>query len=257
MILHVEEWGDVESPPVICLHGVTAHGGHFARLATRLPHFRVLAPDLRGHGRSSSDPPWGIRTHLDDVLVTMDSIGIESAVWVGHSFGGRLVLEIAAREPELVERIVLLDPAIRIRPDVALALADAARVERVFRSPAEAVPPPFLGRLFSTPAEVLEEERLQHLEPFGDAFRWRYSPSAVVSILGELAAWGPPPEEIRQEVLLVRPSQESVVGPRQVEHLRHVLSERLQVVDVPGGHVVLWDAFAQTADAIADFLDGA
>ena len=105
--------------------------------------------------------------------------------------------------------------------------------------------------------EVLEEERLQHLEPFGDAFRWRYSPSAVVSILGELAAWGPPPEEIRQEVLLVRPSQESVVGPRQVEHLRHVLSERLQVVDVPGGHVVLWDTFAQTADAIADFLDGA
>jgi hypothetical protein len=152
---------------------------------------------------------------------------------------------------------VLLDPAIRIRPDIALALADSARVESVFRSPAEVVPPPFTGRLFSTPAEVLENERRQHLEPFADGFRWRYSPSAVVSILGELAAWGPPPEQIRQEVLLVRPDQESVVGPRQGEHLRHMLSDRLHVVDVPAGHVVLWDAFAQTSGAIADFLDRA
>ena len=50
---------------------------------------------------------------------------------VGHSFGGRLVLELAARRPELVARAVLLDPAIQILPHVGFDFAeqDARRTE--------------------------------------------------------------------------------------------------------------------------------
>jgi lipase len=255
--LYAHEWGDAISPAVVCLHGVASHGGHFARLAAQLRGFRVVAPDLRGHGRSGWEPPWGIGCQLDDILETVDAAGIERADWMGHSFGGRLVLELAVRYPERVGRAVLLDPAIRIRPDIARALADDARLERSFRAPDEAVPPPFVGRLFATPTEQFDEERRQHLEPFAGGFRWRYSASAAVAILGELAAWGPIPEEFSGPVLLVRGRQESVVGSRQLERLRRALRGRLEVVEVPGGHVVLWDAFAQTAGAIVRFLDGA
>ena len=56
MKLYVHEWGDPGAPPVLCLHGVTSHGERYRRLAELRwsDHFRVVAFDLRGHGRSGS-----------------------------------------------------------------------------------------------------------------------------------------------------------------------------------------------------------
>ena len=254
MRLHVYEWGEDDAPPVVCLHGVTGHSGRFRRLAERLPGFRVLAFDLRGHGFSGWEPPWGIEAHLEDVLETVDAAGIGRATWIGHSFGGRLTLELAAREPDRVARAVLLDPAIRIRPDIALLVAEAERAERRFGSRDEATPPGTGPRL-RTPPELIDEEREEHLEQQSDGtFRWRYCQSAVVAILGELAGWGPPPEQIRAPTLLVVAADGSVVGHGQLDRYRRALGDRLEVVTVPGGHDVLWDAFAETADAVAEFI---
>ena len=85
--LHLEEWGPRDAPRVVCLHGVTGHGRHFAKLAERLPGFHVLAPDLLGHGSSPYEPPWDIETHSDAVV---DTVGAAPAISIGHSFGGRL-----------------------------------------------------------------------------------------------------------------------------------------------------------------------
>lgn len=254
MKLHVHEWGTADGPPVVCLHGITAHGGRFRRLAEeRLASFRVLALDLRGHGHSGWEPPWSLATHVDDVLETLDTAGIDSAAWIGHSFGARLVLELAARAPERVERAVLLDPAIRLRPDNALRVADEERAELRFASPAEARPPKSAARLLRAAADAID--RNEHLEQLDEGtWRWRYSQSAVVAILGELASWPPPPEEIGFPTLLVLGADESVVGPRQLDRYRRALGDKLQVVSVPGGHVVLLDAYAETADAVARFL---
>ena len=112
MRLHVHEWGDPDAPAVVCLHGVTGHGERYRRLAERWAGFRVIAPDLRGHGRSDWEPPWTFPTHVADLVDTIDALGIERPDWVGHSFGGRLVLELAAAHPERIRRAVLLDPAI-------------------------------------------------------------------------------------------------------------------------------------------------
>jgi len=254
--LALHEWGDRSRPTIVCVHGVTSQGLRFAPLAVEGlgRSFHLVAPDLRGHGDSGWEPPWSLEQHLEDLL---ESVPPDARLWVGHSFGGRLVLELAARNPERVERAVLLDPAIRVRPDNALAAADEARRERTFRTREEATPPMVEGRLLHTPAELLEENREQHLEPVDGGFRWRYSQSAVVALLGELAAWGPPPEALQAPVLLVLGSDETVVGPRQLDRYRRALGDRLQVVNVPGGHVVLWDAFAETADAVTAFLGAA
>jgi lipase len=119
--LHLREWGTGE--PLVCLHGLTESGAHFEPLAAELPQRRLLAPDLRGHGESDHEPPWSLEQHLEDVL---DTVGEEARDWLGHSFGGRLCVELANRRPELVGRLVLLDPALRLQPANALRLADAA-----------------------------------------------------------------------------------------------------------------------------------
>jgi lipase len=252
----VHEWGDPEAPALVCLHGVAGHGRRFRQLAEErlAPRFRVIAPDLRGHGRSEWEPPWSLEAHLDDLAETLARLTVEPAVWVGHSFGGRLVIEATARGS--VQRAVLLDPAIWVPPPIALERAEGARHDESFASIEEAIERRLVAStLHHTPAEVLEEEMAEHLVASDDGrFRYRYCASAVVAAFGEMARPAPPFESLRVPTLLVRGIESETVPDVFVEVYRDGLGDLFRVVDVPGGHTVFWDAFAETADAIDAFL---
>ena len=70
----------------------------------------VFAVDLRGHGRSSKPAgPYDVATVADDLATVIDHLGIERPVVAGQSWGGNVVLELAARRPELVRGIVCVD----------------------------------------------------------------------------------------------------------------------------------------------------
>ena len=252
MQLHVHEWGDGDAPLLVCLHGVTSHGGRFRRLAEVLSgRYRVLALDLRGHGRSEYEPPWSIKTHLDDVLET---IGGARATWLGHSFGGRLVAELAALRPELVERAILLDPALQILPHVAFDMAELERRDTSFASVDEAVQARYdSGRVLLAPRELIRSDEEEHLEPGRDGrLRYRYCKSAVIAAWSEMAS--PPPAAARVATLIVLGAQSWLLLDEHVEAYRGALGDLLEVVTVPGGHTVFWDALAETTGALETFL---
>lgn len=256
MALHVHEWGDAGRQPLVCLHGITAHGARFRKLAEeRLPRLRVLAPDLRGHGRSEWEPPWRLDRHVEDVLETVSARGVEEADWLGHSFGGRLALELAAAAPARVRRLVLLDPALWVPPPVALERAEEAREDASFASADEAIEHRLAsGTVLHTPRELLEEEAEAHLERGGDErLRFRYSRAAVVAALGELAV--APTIDVRVPTLVVRGTASQVCPDPLLDLVRIAGGDLVQTVDVPGGHTVLWDAFGETADEIVSFLE--
>jgi lipase len=257
MRLHVHEWGDRGAAPVVCVHGVSAHGRRFRRLAEErlAARFRVLAPDLRGHGRSDYDPPWDLATLVDDLLETLEEAGVAVAAWVGHSLGGRLLLELAARAPERIRCAVLLDPAVQILPHVGLDFAQEAAKDRSYARVDEAIE----ARLASdaaTPRAFLEEEAHEHLVPSADGrLRWQICRAAVVAIYSELCREPPPPDVLRPvPALLVHASQFGLVREEQLEEYQAALGDGLEVVAVPGGHIVYWDAYEQTADAVEKFL---
>ena len=240
---------------MLALHGVRAHGLVFRGLAERLPGFRVVAPDLRGHGHSDWDPPWTLEQHLEDVRELLG--GRAPFAVVGHSFGGRLAIELRASAPALVERLVLLDPAIWVPPPVALDHAERERVERVFGSVDEAIEARYVtSRLLSTPRALLEQEMADHLVASDGGLRYRYCQSAVVAALGELARTPPGQSALGVPTLFVRGAETDVVPPDLVDWYREV-GDELVYVEVPGGHNVLWDAFDETAGAVARFLEDA
>jgi lipase len=257
VLLHLHEWGDRDAPPLLCVHGVQAHGARFRKLAEErlASRYRVLSPDLRGHGRSGWEPPWSIEQHVDDLLETLGAAGVERATVVGHSFGGRLAFELTARG--LVDRSVLLDPAVWVPPPIALERAQGLVRDRSFADVKEALAE---RRQLSplAPRELLDEEFREHLVRDDDGrLRFRYSTAAVIAAYGELSK--PPPDWARVQVptLLVVGADTDVTVPAVVEALRFELAEVLTVVTVPGRHVVLWDAFDETADAIDAFLEDA
>ena len=144
-------------------------------------------------GRSTWEAPWTVETHLADLLETADSLGIGSATWIGHSYGGRLVAELATRHPERVERAVLLDPAMHVDPAVATERAEGLRADLSFDSPDEAIDARLTdGTLFTTPRSVLQEEADAHLVHSPDGrWRWRYSPASVIAAWSVMASPAP------------------------------------------------------------------
>jgi lipase len=251
--LALHEWGDASAPRVVCLHGVRNHGGHFARLAERLPGFHVLAPDLLGHGQSPWEPPWDIETHCDAIVET---VGARPAALIGHSFGGRLAFELAARAPKLVGKLVLLDPAIHLPGSVALMAAENARDDKSYVSVDELIERRFdESQLHHAPRELVEEELANHIVLDDDGrYRYRYSQSAVVAAYGEMASQPPRFDDVRVPTLLVLGERSYLPYDHLLDAHREALGDLLEVVVVPGGHSVLWDALEETAATIAAFL---
>ena len=252
MRLHLEEWGSSEAPRVVCLHGVTNHGRHFAKLAEALPDFHVLAPDLLGHGSSPYEPPWDLESHVDAIV---ESVGAAPAVLIGHSFGGRLAFELAARAPKLVPQLVLLDPAIHVLPEVALFAAENARKDRAYVSFEEGIDRRYdESQLSRAPRELVEEELRGHLVWEDGSYRYRYSQSAVVAAYGEMASQPPPFEHVHVPTLLILGESSYLPYDHLLDPHCEALGDLLEVVVVPGGHTVLWDALGETSGAVARFL---
>lgn len=243
---------------MVCLHGIGGHGLRFRPLAERLvPRYRILAFDLRGHGHSPWEPPWDFETHVADLLAGMRALGVERCAWVGHSFGGRVALEVAARRPEHVERLALLDPALIVPPPIALEYAEEARPDAGYASMEEALAAvrEQTGISSDDGVALLAEDQREHLVRGADGrLRARRCVSAVVTAFSEMAKPAPNFSLWPRKTLIVRGAESHVVPEELVHYVRAGAGDTVEIVTVPGGHSVLWDAFEPTAVAIERLL---
>jgi len=108
--LNVAAWGAPGGPVCVCLHGITANSASWTRLGPRLANlgFRVLAPELRGHGESPKpDDGYDTATLLADVAAAVPA---RMDVLIGHSFGGYLAQEGVLRGVFRPRALILEDP---------------------------------------------------------------------------------------------------------------------------------------------------
>lgn len=117
--------------PVICLHGLTRNSRDFEAVAPWIAGQarRVLAPDVRGRGRSaaSADPAsYQPAVYAADLLALMDALGVARAHIVGTSMGGLIAMALAAFAPERLAGAVLNDIGPEIAPDGLARIASYA-----------------------------------------------------------------------------------------------------------------------------------
>lgn len=256
MRLRTRERGAAESGTVVCVHGLTQHGGVFDALGVALAAAgrRVIAVDLRGHGTSGYQPPWSLATHVEDLLETATALEVASATWIGHSFGGLLCASLAASAPQRVERLALLDPGFGVSPEQALAGAERDRLDWSFATAAGAANALSSSEaIVAAPEETIAAYVADDLVRGSDGrLRFRYSPGAVVTAWSEMAL--PPPPVTATPTLLIRPAATAARSRPQDRRYRDALGSLLKIAVVPNGHNVLWEAPAETTAAIADFL---
>ncbi|MEZ7127229.1 alpha/beta fold hydrolase [Nonomuraea sp. AD125B] len=104
------EEGHAEAPPLLLVHGRTADHNDWNGITQHFAaRYHVLAPDLRGHGRSDRPGDYPLPTMAEDLAGLLDHAGAARATVIGHSLGGMVAYLLAANHPERVARLVLED----------------------------------------------------------------------------------------------------------------------------------------------------
>src|SRR5262249_54363849 len=105
-------WGRDEDPTVVVVHGNGAHAYWWQPIVPALgPGWRVVAPDLRGHGESAwpAAPDYGMTDFDADLAAVVHALAPGPVAVVGHSMGGRIALWYTAHRPARVRALAMLD----------------------------------------------------------------------------------------------------------------------------------------------------
>ncbi len=104
-----EAEGPAGAPTVLLVHGLLASADLNWSLAmpALATHYRVIAPDLRGHGDGIRTRRFGGEDCADDLAAIVETLGLGSVIVVGYSIGGLVAQLFARRHPELVDGLVL------------------------------------------------------------------------------------------------------------------------------------------------------
>lgn len=110
-VLRVTDEG--EGRPLLFVHGLACDTSDWlAQLRRFRSDYRVIAPDLRGHGRSTvTSEGYDLDTYTDDLVRLLDELEVRSCVVIGHSLGSLIAGWLAIEYPSRVSALVGLDPA--------------------------------------------------------------------------------------------------------------------------------------------------
>lgn len=258
---HLEEAG--EGTPLVLIHGFTGSGANWRpHLAAFSPGYRVVTIDLPGHGETAApaEPPrYSIEATAADIAAILDSLGIEKAIILGYSMGGRVALFFALHYPERVKALILesaspglvtgQERAARIASDEALAGFIEQNGLEAFVDRWEKVP------LFASQASLLEAVRTKQRQQ-----RLRNRPQGLANSLRGLGT-GVQPSLWDELAGLARPvllltgeldTKFALIGRQMQERLPDA---RLEVI-TGAGHTIHLEQPRQFEDVVKSFLEG-
>jgi pimeloyl-ACP methyl ester carboxylesterase len=135
------EWGPPDAPTVICCGGVASVAMRFNYLASDLnDSFRLICMDWVGRGRSgwlAAEGDYSLATYAEQLRQMIEHLGAGPVTVLGSSLGGSAAIEVAARHPKLIDRLILNDVGPHIPARRRRRRADTLARHYVFRDPAE------------------------------------------------------------------------------------------------------------------------
>jgi pimeloyl-ACP methyl ester carboxylesterase len=265
------EAGPVDAAPIVLVHGLGATNASMLPLIVDLGRrYRVLAPDLPGHGASGvaarGGNDYGAKS-LGSWLCAFikETCGTTQAVVVGNSLGGRTALEAAMLEPELIRGLVLLCPAVALRrlrqfvPLVRVVRPELAALP--FRIP-RAVAVRGLRALFSDASRLPDVWYQSAVDEFTRVMDTRHGRVAFLSALRQIYLDEPFGESgFWQRLAAMSPPATFVWGDRDVLvpstfalHVQESLPTSRTVVFPGCGHAPQFEHRERTAELVEEFI---
>ncbi|WP_327669215.1 MULTISPECIES: alpha/beta hydrolase [unclassified Streptomyces] len=227
--------------PLLALHGHFGEGRTFTRLARELgDSWRVVALDQRGHGYSDRPADFSRTGYVEDAATVLEHLEIDNAVVLGHSLGGVNAYQLAARRPELVDALIVVDIGAEVDDELSFSLGWP------HRAPTRAKLLEELG----PSASFLTDAVREHTDGWGLAFDPKDMNASQQHLNGDhwddwLAGNCP--------ALLIRGDRSMVLS---AEHAKDMADRRpcTQLVELPAGHTVHETVPAEFAAAVRGFL---
>ncbi len=255
---HYLDWGTAGMAPLLCLHGITQTAHSWDEVAPSLAtSHHVYALDQRGHGDSgwAADGDYRIDSQCGDVAAFVREITGAPAILVALSMGGLNAMTIAARAPELVRALVVVD----IAPEVQRRGVESIRSFVAATDELESFEA-FVARAHAfNPRRSLDNirDRMRHnlrRLPNG-RWTWKYDPALrdpARLASGTSDLWERV-RSIRCPMLVVRGEQSDVLAPEAAERLGSVAHAEVRTV-AGAGHSVMGDNPAGFHAAVEPFL---
>jgi pimeloyl-ACP methyl ester carboxylesterase len=242
--------------PVVLLHGFPLSRAMWREQFSALsPGWRVIAPDLRGHG--DSPDPEGVYTMdemADDVLELLDALKIaEPVVLGGLSMGGYVALSVMARHPGRVRGLMLMDTrASGDTPETARDRETNAQAV-IAANHARSVVEKMLPRLFG---KSTLKDRPELVEPLRSLME-ESSPRGIAGALRGMAIRPdrrPMLGQVSVPTLVLVGEDDVVTPPDEVKGLAAAIPDSSLVVIPEAGHLAPYENPSATNQAIAEFL---
>jgi esterase len=232
--LNLLDWGGDERPPMLLLHGALlhAHVWDFFSLQMR-QRFHIRAVDLPGHGDSgwAADGEYSRARVVNDMVALIEQLDLQNLTLIGHSFGGAVGAMVAARLPERVRALVMVDTTLE-PSGVPSVRTRAAAGPHVFATFGDFVTHAAgLGRR-RKPEELAPSLRWNSRQMEDGTWSWKYDPAMRHTSLGPgnfddvwsaLRTYAGP-------VLYVRAGERSHLTDSAAERLRELPTVRFVVV---------------------------
>jgi 3-oxoadipate enol-lactonase len=241
-----------EGPPLFLIHGIGASRHSWDGMVERLkPHFRCIAYDLRGHGKSPlAPPPYTLDDLVEDLEALRSELGIERAHFAGHSLGGMIGPAYARKYPDRVLTLGLYSTAAFRTED------DSAKVKGVGAAMRTKGIPPVLETLkdrWFTPEfaerrpDVIERRMQQVIDTDKDVFLSVFDIYAET----EMAPWL---HEIRHPCLVLTGENDGGCNPRLNRQIAEALPDSELVILPVLRHAILLEASDKVAPPVLEFL---
>ena len=272
--LHYAEWGNLDAPPLLLLHGGRDHCRNWDWTAHALKdRWRILTPDWRGHGDSqwSADGEYKLMNYVYDLAQLIHQERLAPVTIVAHSMGGAIALRYAGLYPDSVRRLVAIeglgpspkmlaerearDFAERTREWIGKKRAAAGRTPRRYPTLEDA-----LQRMIEENRH-LSEEQARHLTVHGvnrnedGSYTWKFDP--YLNIWGDSdmpqqqieVLWS----RITAPTLLMYGENSWASNPADDGRIRHFSNAKVSLFD-RAGHWLHHDRFDRFLAELEAFL---
>ncbi|MEO1297773.1 MAG: alpha/beta fold hydrolase, partial [Cyanobacteria bacterium J06636_16] len=247
-------WGRETGTPILCLHGVLNQGAIWDAIAPPLVQqgYRIIAPDLRGHGKSAHVGPEGnyqLLDHLGDVDALIQQLGLVACHVVGHSMGAVIAASLASARPRHTRSLTLVEPVVPGDEMESTAEQLATHLNYLSMPPTH----PVYAKLseavdrFQKTLPILlpawaEKLAARILEQVDDGFRWRWDPRLQVRTRFGLSGgtftrdrYAQLLQHIQAPTTLIFGKQSDFNRPEDLAFQRQHLP-KASVITIPGGH---------------------
>jgi pimeloyl-ACP methyl ester carboxylesterase len=230
---------------VILLHGAGGTHLHWPAETRRLAGYRILAPDLPGHGKSEGRGEQTIRAYAQTVLAWLDALQINRAVFVGHSMGGAIALSLGLENPDRVTALGLVSTGARL--PVAPQLLESSSHTTTFGTAIDLIRKWAYSP--NTPERLVELATRQMALTRPSVLHSDFLACDNFDLTDHLS-------EILQPCLIVCGSQDQMTPVRLAQYLASSLPNASLEIMPEAGHMLMIEHPQQTAALLGNFLSG-